>query len=182
MQIKFHLRVSITEFLDHDRQHVARLRMSRPDGKGSSILLFELLGDTPDVLHFPQRAQRVHDDTLTRRRDLGKRATAAGEYPKPQFLFERFELFADGRLGGRELVGSGCEVQIVLDNRGQTAQLLQFHLFARGPEVQVRGSISTRSDKSGRAAGYTPVTVNSTLKTSSTTVIPDSNLLSKERY
>jgi len=78
-------------------------------------------------LRLAQEPQCIHDDALSGGRNFGERASVAHENIDAQLFLQLLELLADGRLRCVQLSCSGGEVQIVLGDRGQKAQLLKFH-------------------------------------------------------
>jgi hypothetical protein len=51
------------------------------------------------------------------------------EQLKAQFLLEHFQLPADPRLRGVQLLGGGRDVETILVDRDQIAELLKFHAY-----------------------------------------------------
>ena len=101
--------------------------MRRTNGKRATILVLELLRHALDVLYLAQHAQRVRDDALSRRGQLRESAAPAGEDPETQLAFQQLQLLADRRLGRGQLGSRGSEVQIILNDGGEEAELLEFH-------------------------------------------------------
>ena len=77
---------------------------------------------------------RAIDDLLPGRRDAREVAAVAHEDLESELVFEQLDLLADAGLRGVQLLGGGGDVEAVLGDGGEIAQLVQFHgcrLYAR---------------------------------------------------
>ena len=61
-------------------------------------------------------------------RGAGERAALALEQLKSEFLLEQLQLAADAGLRGVQLPGGGRDVEAVLVDRHEVAQLLELHV------------------------------------------------------
>ena len=127
MQVQAHLRIFLAKLADHLRQHVARLGVRGRDGQRAAVGLAQLGRGAADVLHLAQDACGARDDLLARGRGAGERAALAFEQLKAELLLQQLELPADAGLRGVQLPGGGRDVEAILVDRHEIAQLLQFH-------------------------------------------------------
>jgi hypothetical protein len=81
-----------------------------------------------DVLHLAQNAAGARNDLFASRRGAGQCAALALEQLKAEFLFQHFELPADAGLRSVQLARRGRDVEAILVNRHEIAQLLEFHM------------------------------------------------------
>ncbi|CAH0277066.1 hypothetical protein SRABI106_03188 [Rahnella aquatilis] len=87
-----------------------------------------LTSNSFDRIHFRQYFTGNTDDFLPCRRDLCQMFTAAGKNLDPEFIFQHPHLFADPRLRRVQAFCRRTDVQIVINNLYDVAQLLQFHI------------------------------------------------------
>ena len=127
MQMQPHLRILRAKCADHLRQHVAGLGVGGGDGQRAAVRLAQLRGGAADVLHLAQNAARARNDLVAGGGGAGERAALALEQLESELLFEQLQLPADTRLRGVQLPGGGRDVEAILVDRHEVAQLLQFH-------------------------------------------------------
>ena len=84
----------------------------------------------------------------------------AHEDLKAELFLQQLDLLAHALLRGVELLSGGRDVEVVLDDRRQIAQLMQFHLaVCRRPDrrrVWAARRTATSSGERGDAAGMRP--------------------------
>ena len=128
MQMQAHLRVLQPKRANHLRQHVTRLRVRGGDGQRAAVRLAQLRGSAADVVHLAQDAAGARDDLLAGGGGAGQRATLALEELESELLLEQLELPADAGLRGVQLPCRGRDVEPVLVDRNEIAQLLKLHV------------------------------------------------------
>jgi len=109
------------------RQHVARLRVRRGDGKRPRVLATELIGDALHVGNLAERPSRRCDDDFTRRRKRCQTFALANEDAQTELVLELPNLLADAGLRRIQRDRSVGNVQPVVDDRAQIFELLQVH-------------------------------------------------------
>jgi len=101
--------------------------MGGADRERAAILVAVLVRDALDVLDFAQHANGAIDNLLACGSDLGQGASAAHENAKAQLVFQQLDLLAHRRLRGVQFLRGGGDVEAVLDDGREVAQLLEFH-------------------------------------------------------
>ncbi len=127
VQVQAHLRVLLAELLDDLRQHVARLCVRGRDRQRATLLVLEIVGKALDVLHLAQDPDRAVDDLLPGGSDARQVAAVADEDLETELVLEQLDLLADARLRRVQLLGRRRDVEAGLGDRGEVAQLVQFH-------------------------------------------------------
>ncbi|MNM96397.1 hypothetical protein D3C81_1088730 [compost metagenome] len=101
--------------------------MGGGDGQRALLLVGELLGDLLDALDLAQDLAGGIDDALAGRGHAGQVLAAAREDFDAQLILEQADLLADAWLRGIEALCSGRNVQIVVRDFPDVAQLLKLH-------------------------------------------------------
>jgi hypothetical protein len=121
------LRVALTKRLDHAGQHVPRLGVRGANRERAARLVAQLFREALDAVDLAQDPERPLDDLLTGGRDLREVAPVAREDLEAELVFEELELLADAGLGSVQLLGRGSDVESVLGDRREVAQLVELH-------------------------------------------------------
>ncbi len=121
------VRVLLDEAADHVGQRIARLGVGSGDGQRALLLVGEFLGDLLDALDLAQDLAGGMDDPLPRRRHTGQVLAAASEHLDAQFVLQQADLLADARLRSIEALRRGGDVEVVVRNLPDIAQLLKLH-------------------------------------------------------
>jgi len=127
VQMQSNLGIFGAKDANHLRQDVARLRMRGGDRQRTAVGLAQLRRGAPDILHFPQNAAGAGNYLLPRRRGASERAALALKQLKSQLFLEQLELAAHARLRSMQLPRGGGNVQAILVDRHEIAQLLELH-------------------------------------------------------
>ena len=127
-----HLGIARGEGLEHGRQHVAGLRVGGGDRELAFVLAAELLGDALQVGHLGERAARGRDDDLAGRGEPREPLAGAHEHLHAELVLELADLLADARLRRVERFRRLGDVEAVVDDGDEVAQLLQVHRDNRG--------------------------------------------------
>ena len=101
--------------------------MRRRDRQRAAIGFAQLGRSAADVLHLPQDARGPGNDLLAGRRCARQRAAFAFEQMKAEFFLEQFQLPADAGLRGVQLPGGGSDIETILVDCYEVAQLLKLH-------------------------------------------------------
>ena len=127
MHVQGDVRVLLDEAADHVGQRIARLGVGSGDGQRALLLVGEFLGDLLDALDLAQDLAGGMDDPLPRRRHTGQVLAAASEHLDAQFVLQQADLLADARLRSIEALRRGGDVEVVVRNLPDIAQLLKLH-------------------------------------------------------
>ena len=119
-----HIRILFNKAADHRRQSVACLGMGGGNTEVALALVAELLGNFFDALYPAQDFSRLANDNLAARSDAGQVLAAAGKYFQPQLVFQQADLLGNPRLRGKQALGGGGHIQIVVRNFPDIPQLL----------------------------------------------------------
>ena len=125
VKVQAHVRVLRQKPADDLRQHIACLGVSGGDGQRAAHGFAQRRPDPLHVANFPQDAHGPPDDVIAGRRGADQRATPAFEQMQSQLLLQQFYLPADRRLGRVKLARGRRDVEALLVNGGEIAQLLQ---------------------------------------------------------
>ena len=136
VQVQADVWVALAKRLDHARQHVTRLGVRRADRERAARLVAQLLRQALDALDFAQDPQRPLDDLLAGGRDLREVAAVARKDLKAELVLEQLELLADARLRSVQFLRGGSDVESVLGDRREVAQLMELH----GPQTLCNSS------------------------------------------
>ena len=110
VEVKLHLGILVAKCPDDRRQYITCLGVGSADRQRAAILVREIRRDALDVLSFPQELERVPDNTLAGRGDLGERPATAHEDIEPQLVLQQLELLADRRLGRTQFGRGGRNI------------------------------------------------------------------------
>jgi hypothetical protein len=77
----------------------------------------------------------VAEDLFTGRGNFGEASPVAPEQLHAEFLLEQAKLFADTGLRCVESIRGGCDVEAIVRNRHEVAELLQFQFSIPFEEV-----------------------------------------------
>ncbi len=124
VQVQLDLGVLLAEALDDRRQHVTRLRVRRRDGHRAAFLVLEIGREAPDVLCLLEDADRALDDLLAGLRDAREIAAFALEDLEAELVLEQLDLLADTGLRGVQRPRGGRDVEAVLHDGGEVAELV----------------------------------------------------------
>ena len=125
MQQHTDLRIAFGKALEHGRQHVARLKVRGRDGQRSRVFALELGADATQVIELLQRPPRRRDDDLAAGGQRREALALANENRHAELIFELTDLLADPRLRREQRLCRGGDVEAMIDDRTEVAQLLQ---------------------------------------------------------
>ena len=129
MQQQAHPRILFREALEYWRQDVAGLGVRGRDGERTHVLGFEFGADALQIVELLQRAAgRGHDD-FSACGQRGEPLALADEDWHAELVLELPDLFADPRLRGEQRIGGDRDVQAVIDDGAQIADLLEIHRY-----------------------------------------------------
>ena len=97
------------------------------DAQNAGILAAELVGDALQVRDLPQRAPRGCHDHFAGGRQRRQPLALPHEDAQAELVFELPDLLADAGLRRIERLGGVGDVESVVDDRAEVAELLEVH-------------------------------------------------------
>ena len=122
-----HLGKAFGELLDCRRQHVARLGVGRRDAQRSFIACAMLVADALEAGGVDQQQAGAFDDQAARFREAGEALAVADENHHAQLVLEQAHLFADAGLRCEQTFRRVGNIEAMIYNGDEVAQLLQIH-------------------------------------------------------
>ena len=127
VQVQRHPGVALPKGLNGVGQGIARLGVGGGNGQGAAVARCKVVHHPLDVVHVLQDALDDVQHRAAGGGDVAQVLAAAHEDLGAQLFFQQFQLLADTRLAGEQLLGRGRDVQIVADDFVDVAQLAEFH-------------------------------------------------------
>ena len=127
VQVQAHLRVLVAEALEHLRQHVTRLGVRGGDGQRTRLVLAQLRGQRLDAARLAHDLRGAVDDLGAGVGGPHQRAALAFEQLEAELVLELLELLADAGLRRVQHARRLGDVEVVLGDRDEVAQLYEFH-------------------------------------------------------
>ena len=120
-------RIGPDEALDHRGQRVARLGVRGGDRQAARLRIAELVRRLLDVLGLVEHAVRQIDDGAPGGRNARELTAGTLEDLDAQLVLQQPDLLGHAGLGGEQGLGRGRDVQLVVRDFPDVAELLELH-------------------------------------------------------
>ena len=177
VQVQPHLRIFVAEALEHRRQHVTRLRVRGGDRQRAGVVLAQLRGQRLDAARLAHDLRGAVDHLGAGVGRPHQRAALAFEQLEAELVLELLELLADAGLRGVQHARRLGDVEVVLGDRDEVAELDQFHrvldwwAIGGGEGEIVEGGLFLNSLTAPAARGKSTRAIGRVLLTNSSSAI-----------